>query len=137
MKPITRERLETMKKRAVSFLQNVAGDPTRAAEVDAESLQQYADRKGLYIENPGRKTNSMTVKELNARVKELEEQVEDLSDTITKINDIASDAYTPEATRSSLAAAMGSILELSDVEEEDEDSDDEDDDEEDSDDEDE
>jgi len=41
-----------MQAKAVRFLENVVGDPDRAAEFEAMSPEEYAEHKGIKISNP-------------------------------------------------------------------------------------
>ena len=43
----TLEQVERMKAKAARFVENVLGDPDRAEEIEAESPEEYAERKRI------------------------------------------------------------------------------------------
>ena len=95
MKLLTREQAESRKAKAVQFLRDVVNDDDRADEVDAEPLEEYAERRHITLANPawkGTRIMSVDTKSLQRRIKELEEENEDLQ---TKLDDIA-DLVMPE-----------------------------------------
>lgn len=120
MRSITRETAEAKKQKAARFVRSVLGDDERASQIEAESADDYAERKGFAISNPKRKTMATTTTK-----DDLQKQVDDLQEALGQIHEILSDAYTPEATREKLAKAIGEALELIDVEDEDEEDDEE------------
>ena len=97
---VTYDQVEARKEKAVRFLRDVVGDDDRADEVEDESVEDYADRKGLVIKNPQRRTTDMANGDTKA----------DLQDAIDQATQILSDAYTPESSREDLAAAVGDAL---------------------------
>lgn len=101
-KVLTREEAETAKHRAELFVTNVLGDDDRADEIASQSLEEWAKDTGRTITNPGRKRKKMADAITKA----------DLQDTIDQACDILSDAYTPEASREDLAAAVGQALDI-------------------------
>ena len=50
--PLTREQIQARKDKAVSFTRDVVGDPDRAAEIEDEGLEAYAQRRKLKLKNP-------------------------------------------------------------------------------------
>ena len=105
---VTYDQVEARKEEAVRFLRDVVGDDDRADEVEDESVEDYADRKGLVIKNTatcvtrnaGMEGNDMANGDTKA----------DLQDAIDQAVQILSDAYTPESSREDLAAAVGDAL---------------------------
>lgn len=95
---LTAEQVQGRKDKAVRFLDDVLGDPTRSAEVEDESLESYAARRGFEIVNPRR--NTMT----------LREQVDALESVIETATEILTEAYEPESSREELAKACGEAL---------------------------
>ena len=59
MKPLTRAQLEGRKAKAVRFTCDVRGDPERADEIDAESLEDHAERRKVKLINSFRKRNAI------------------------------------------------------------------------------
>jgi len=47
-----------------------------------------------------------------ASLKELQDQIDDQQETMEQVQAILEDAYTPEATRSDLASAVGQALDV-------------------------
>ena len=92
MKTLTRAQLEKRKEQAVRFVRDVKGDSDRADEIESESLEDYAERRRIKIENPRRRCSMASRKELQERIQELEEENEDLNDRLDQITDLA----TPE-----------------------------------------
>jgi hypothetical protein len=94
MKSLTRKQLESRKAKAVRFTRDVLGDSDRAAEIEDESLESYAERRHYQIRNPkGAKLVAVpTRRELYDRIKELESENEDLQSQLDEIADIV----TPE-----------------------------------------
>jgi hypothetical protein len=97
---VTYDQVEARKEKAVRFLRDVVRDDDRADEVEDESVEDYADRKGLVIKNPQKRTTDMANGDTKA----------DLQDAIDQATQILSDAYTPESSREDLAAAVGDAL---------------------------
>src|SRR4051812_49244415 len=96
-KPLTREQLQSRKDKAVRFTRQVVGDPDRADEIQSESLEDYAERRRIQIQNP-RGTGTMArktitdyrteLKELKEQVRDLEEENETLQDQLDQVGDI-------------------------------------------------
>ena len=57
MKTLTRKQLESRKAKAVRFTRDVLGDPERAAEIEDESLESYAERR--HYPNPKSERSEM------------------------------------------------------------------------------
>jgi hypothetical protein len=127
MKTKTLKQVETAKERAERFTRDVIGDDDRADEIADESLEEYADRKRIVIENPvvrnGRfvphqqLTNEEGSTESNMATKEELEQ--ELQGTYERIGEL-------EATLSNIAQASQEALPEDIFGEDDEDGDDED-----------
>jgi hypothetical protein len=88
------DQVEAMRRKAIKFLYDVVGDSEKAADFEAMTPQEYAERKHLQIENPsGRKGEAMpgrpTRTELEQRVEELEEEVSDLNERLDSISELA------------------------------------------------
>ena len=99
-KPVTREQAERKKQQAVTLMERT-GDTDRADEFDGMSVDEYAEHRGLQIANPRRKerkTNMATKAELQ--------------DQLDNINEVLNGAYTPEASREDIAAAVGEALDI-------------------------
>ena len=89
---LTPEQIQGRKDKAVSFTRDVVGDPDRAAEIEAEDLEDYAERRKLKL-NPG-KAETTT------------------QETIAQAAAILKLVYRPSATRLDLARAVGEALDL-------------------------
>jgi hypothetical protein len=98
MKILTRRQLESRKDKAARFARDVLGDEDRAAEIDDESLESYAERRHFQIRNPkGVKPVAVpTRRELFDRIKELESENEDLQTQIDEIADIVTPSEEEE-----------------------------------------
>jgi ribosome assembly protein YihI (activator of Der GTPase) len=48
----TYEQAEAAQRKAVRFLRDVVGDPEKADEIEALTVEEYADRKGFMLTNP-------------------------------------------------------------------------------------
>jgi uncharacterized protein YceH (UPF0502 family) len=80
MKTLTRKQVEQRKEQ---------DDPERAAEIEDESLEDYAARKRIQIQNPVRRLRMASKRELEQQVEELEEEVDALNDRLDEITDLA------------------------------------------------
>ena len=94
-----------MKTKAVRFVREVLDDNDRADEIEDETPEEYAERKGIQIlENPSdsrlqpeSRASMPTKEELEERLAELEQQNQTLHDKLDSILDIAvSDGDEPE-----------------------------------------
>jgi hypothetical protein len=122
---MTREQIQAKKDKAVRFLRDVLENEDRADEVEDESVEDYAERKGLKISNPERRTITVA----NGNGNDVVMTKDEMQDCIDAVTQILTDAYTPEASREKLAAAVGDALAAleGDYDEEDDDGDDDDD----------
>ena len=103
----TLDQVQAMQEKAVRFLHDVVDDPDRADEFEAMSPEEYAEHKGVEIENPSpargkeNKTRRLqmdrpTYRELKDRIEELEEENQALNDKLDSISDIVSEAEEDE-----------------------------------------
>lgn len=89
---LTRDQAESRKEKAVRFVRDVLGDSDRADEIESESTDDYAARRGIAIVNPrggrvmAKKTE--TREELKDRISELESENESLQDQLDAVADI-------------------------------------------------
>jgi hypothetical protein len=94
VKRLTREQVESRKEKAVRFTDNVLGDSDRADEIADESLESYAERKGIEITNPHKRritvARTRTRAELEAEIEELQQENEDLQEQLDAVADIVS-----------------------------------------------
>ena len=83
-KTLTREKLQARKDQAVRFTRDVVGDPDRAAEIQDESLEDYAQRRGIQLSNPWSRRTAMATRKTSAdyraELKDLRDQVSDLEE---------------------------------------------------------
>jgi len=106
-KYLTREQIETAQARAVRFAENVLEDSDFADDLEALTPEEYADRRGITITDPlERRITNMANGNGNSMTKV------DTKDVCDQLQDILSEAYTPEASREELAAAIGDALDL-------------------------
>ena len=87
---MTRKQLESRKAKAARFARDVLEDPDRAAGIEAESFEDYAQRRRFQIRNP-KGVNPVAIptrRDLLNRIKELESDNEDLQSRIDEIGDI-------------------------------------------------
>ena len=99
-KQVTHEQAERKKAQAVTLMDRI-GDTDRADEFDGMSVDEYAEHRGLQIANPRRKERKQTM----ATKAELQDQLD-------SINEVLNGAYTPEASREDIAAAVGEALDI-------------------------
>lgn len=52
IRTLSREQIQGRKDRAVRFTRDVVGDPDRAAEIESEDIESYAERRRLTMANP-------------------------------------------------------------------------------------
>jgi len=103
---VTYAQVEARKEKAVRFLRDVVGDDDRADEVESESVEDYATRKRLVIENTAQRRVNNVANGNNSMTKA------DLQEVCDQVQDILSQAYAPESSREDLAAAIGDALDL-------------------------
>ena len=80
----------------------MVGDEERADEVEAESPEEYAERKRITITNPLKRRPNVANGNDMTRA--------ELQDVVDNAIQILTDAYTPESSREDLAAAVGEAL---------------------------
>jgi hypothetical protein len=90
---LTRDQLQARKDKAVRFTRDVLGDPARAAEIEEESLEDYAERRRIQIINPSkRRTKVMargkTKADLAQEIADLQEENQELQDQLDAVADI-------------------------------------------------
>jgi hypothetical protein len=96
VKSLTREQLQSRKDRAVQFVRDVLDDPDRAAEIEDEDLEDYAERRKMQLTNLGRVRrmanggNGRTKENLLDELDALQRENEDLRDQLDAIADIVS-----------------------------------------------
>jgi hypothetical protein len=93
MKQLTRAQLEGRKEKAVRFTRDVLGDPDRAEEIEAESLEDYAERRKVKLINSSNRRNPImartpTKADLQAQLAEVLEENQELQDQLDAIADI-------------------------------------------------
>jgi hypothetical protein len=101
VKSLTRAQLQSRKEKAVRFTRDVLDDPDRANEIADESLEDYAERRGIQITNPTKRRNAImaTTKskaDLEAEIDDLKEENEELQDQLDTIADIVAPADEDE-----------------------------------------
>jgi hypothetical protein len=64
-KALSRDQVESRKEAAVRFTEDVLHDPDRAAEIEDESVDEYAERKGIEIIDRANPTERRKIKLLN------------------------------------------------------------------------
>jgi hypothetical protein len=94
---LTRDQLASRKAQAVRFTRDVLGDPERADEIEAESLEDYAERRKVKLLNSYERRNgimarSSTKAQLEDRIDELEQENEELQDQLDAVADIVAPA---------------------------------------------
>jgi hypothetical protein len=118
-KSVTREQAERKRQQAVTLMERI-GDTDRAEEFDDMSVEEYAEHRGLdLVSNPRRNERKQSM----ATKTDLQEQLDNAAA-------ILDGAYTPEASREDIAAAVGQALDILNGEDDDSDEDEEDDEEE-------
>ncbi len=91
-KIFTREQLQSRKDKAVRFTRDVLEDDDRADEIENESLEDYAERRGFTITNPSKRNRKKmsTKRELEQQIEELEDENQELQDQLDAVADIVS-----------------------------------------------
>jgi len=86
---LTRRQVESRKAQAVRFVREVLGDPDRAAEIERESVEDYAARRRIQILNPkGRMTMPRkTIEDYRAEIADLKEQLAESEETAEALQD--------------------------------------------------
>lgn len=83
MRQLSRKQVESRKAKAVKFTQSVLGDPDRAAEIAAESLEDYAQRRKIQITNPARRftmSRRKTIEDYHQEIADLKDENADLQE---------------------------------------------------------
>lgn len=83
MKKLTRDQIQARKEQAARFTETVLGDPERAREIAAESLEDYAQRRKIQITNPIRRfdmARRKTIEDYRQEVADLKDENADLQD---------------------------------------------------------
>lgn len=93
MKKRTLRQVQTAKERAERFTRDVLGDSPRAEEIAAESVEDYASRKHLTIQNPeDRRMVTKREKELMAENEEQAILIEQLEEQLDAVRSHVEDA---------------------------------------------
>lgn len=95
--------MERRQARAVAFVRDVVEDPALAAEIEALSVEEYAQRRGIPLQNPSggkeidmpRETREELVEQRDELLDALETAQGALDDAQDAIGDIL-DTYAPE-----------------------------------------
>ena len=96
-KSLTREQLQGRKDKAVRFVRDVIGDSERAGEIQSESLEDYAARRRIQIENPTRIDDyKEELRDLQEEITGLEEENESLQNQLDQISDVISPSLEEE-----------------------------------------
>lgn len=94
MKPLTRAQLESRKAKAVRFTRDVLGNPDRADEIEAESLEDYAERRTVKLINSSNRSKAImprttkTKADLEAEIADLQEENQELQGQLDAVADI-------------------------------------------------
>jgi hypothetical protein len=103
-KPVTREQAERKKTQAAAFMERI-GESDRADGFDDTSVDDYAEHRGLQIANPTRKARKTKMAASGPSKTELQDTIDDAVEALNN-------AYTPEASREGLVAAVGEALDI-------------------------
>jgi hypothetical protein len=108
-KILTRDQAESRKDKAVRFAESVLDDPDLADDIASEDLDDWVERKGItLIDNP-RERSLKSLKMANGNGGSDMTKTE-LQGCVDGALDILQGAYTPEASREELAAAVGDAI---------------------------
>jgi hypothetical protein len=110
-KVLTREQLEGRKERAERFTRDVLEDPERADEISDESLESYAEGRGIELSNPMEKR---TVRVWNPTKRRIRTEMarrsrEELEDRVAELE------AENETLQSENEELQGQIDEISDI----------------------
>lgn len=94
---LTRDQLQGRKEKAVRFTRDVLGDSARADEIEAESLEDYAERRRVKLLNPCKRSTAImartqTKADLQQQIDDLQGENQDLQDQLDAIADIVAPA---------------------------------------------
>ena len=95
MKALTREQAQARKRQAVRFVRDVLGDPDRAAEIEDEDLEDYAERRKFRLTNQRRHTTMAGNGDPRSK-QELLDEIDDLQSQLNAIYDIVAPADEEE-----------------------------------------
>jgi hypothetical protein len=132
---LTREQLESRKEKAVRFVEDVLGDPERAAEIEDEPLEEYAERRKIEIvdnprggpmprvyltnprhghnpHNPRTGTEMPSRLELTRRIRELEQECDELEDRLDKVAGLAEASEEGGEAEDDLKDKLNEILDV-------------------------
>jgi hypothetical protein len=119
---LTRDQAQSRKDKAVRFAENVLDEPDLADDIESEDLDSWVERKGIkLIDNPRERILKMANGNGGSDITKA-----DLQDCVDEATSILEDAYTPEASREELAAAIGQALDILSGSEEDDEQDEDD-----------
>ncbi len=90
MKTRTRKQTETAKLRAENFVRNVKGDADRADEIANETVEDYAGRKRIQIENPSPQQTLRRVEIMATATQTKQELQDELEAAYTRIDELES-----------------------------------------------
>jgi hypothetical protein len=102
VKPLTRTQLQGRKAKAVRFTRDVLGDPDPADEIEAESLEDYAERRKVTLINPSHRrklimpSTTKTKADLEAEISDLQDENQELQNQLDVIADIVAPADDDE-----------------------------------------
>jgi predicted RNase H-like nuclease (RuvC/YqgF family) len=94
------DEIERMRAKAIRFVADVLGDEDRAAEIEAESPEDYAARKKISIINPKRGYSmARTIQSYKDEIEGLKDEISELEDTNEELEtqlDEISEIISPE-----------------------------------------
>jgi len=101
MKSLTRAQLESRKAKAVWFTRDVRGDSNRADEIEAESLEDYAQQRKIALINTSKRRHAIMAKtptkaDLQQQIDDLQDENQDLQDQLDAVADIVAPADDEE-----------------------------------------
>jgi hypothetical protein len=114
----TIEQAAAMQDKAVRFLRNVVGDDEKADEIEALSVYEYADRKGLILSNPAPASESTPHQRSNPAMAEQDTRtkdqiLDDEANVLSLLDDIWNDGIIEnDNDRLSAEDALDVIAEL-------------------------
>jgi hypothetical protein len=103
----TLEQVEAKQAKAAQFARDVLQDDDLADSLEDEDPESYAERKHISIINSPDRRGEMANGNGNGSMTKA-----DMQDVCDQVQSILEDAYTPEASREDLAAAIGDALDL-------------------------
>lgn len=113
---LTTDQAETAKLRAANFFRNVQHDEDRAEEIEAQTVEQWAEETGRTLkQNPRRRI--ITMPSANSTTKR------ELEDTLDDVNGLLEDALDPALTREEVIQKLQAMDDLINGDDDDEDDD--------------